>query len=112
MSKRKAGGFYWKRDVYQSQAFLSLGINAMKFLIALYDVRIEGLDLYGGTRHTTTTEIAKIFGRNDAKQALGNTTNKSMERYCLIQDEGTYDIMKKIDDLKQGRGKIVKFQRK
>jgi len=73
---------------------------------------IEGLDLYGGTRHTTTTEIAKIFGRNDAKQALGNTTNKSMERYCLIQDEGTYDIMKKIDDLKQGRGKIVKFQRK
>jgi len=41
MSKRKAGGFYWKRDVYQSQAFLSLGINAMKFLIALYDVRIR-----------------------------------------------------------------------
>jgi hypothetical protein len=41
MSKRKAGGFYWKREVYQSEAFLSLGINAMRFLIALFDVRIR-----------------------------------------------------------------------
>jgi hypothetical protein len=40
MSKRIAGGFYWERSVYQSEAFLSLGKNAMKFLIALFDVRI------------------------------------------------------------------------
>jgi hypothetical protein len=40
MSTKKAGGFYWERSVYQSEAFLSLGINAMKFLIALFDARI------------------------------------------------------------------------
>jgi hypothetical protein len=40
MPKRIAGGFYWERSVYQSEAFLSLGINAMKMLIALFDVRI------------------------------------------------------------------------
>ncbi len=39
MGNNKAGGFYWERTVYQSQAFLSLGKNAIKFLIALYDVR-------------------------------------------------------------------------
>lgn len=41
MLKRKAGGFYWKREVYHSEAFLSLGRNAYKFLIALFDVRMR-----------------------------------------------------------------------
>ena len=79
---------------------------------ACRNLGIEGLDLYGGTRHTTTTESAKLLGQAAAKQALGNTSNKSMERYCLIQDDGTYDIVRKIDSLKKGKGKIVKFRRK
>jgi hypothetical protein len=40
MSQNRAGGFYWERYVYQSEAFLSLGINAIKMLIALFDIRI------------------------------------------------------------------------
>ncbi len=40
MSKNRAGGFFWERNVYQSEAFLSLGKNAMKMLIALFDVRL------------------------------------------------------------------------
>lgn len=35
------GGFYWERSMYQSDAFLSLTKNAMKFLIALMDARIR-----------------------------------------------------------------------
>lgn len=37
--KYKAGGFYWERELYQSDAFLSLSKNAMKILIALMDNR-------------------------------------------------------------------------
>lgn len=37
--KLKSGGFYWKRELYQSQAFNRLGKNSLKLLIALYDVR-------------------------------------------------------------------------
>lgn len=37
--KYKAGGFYWERDSYQSEAFLSLKKNSMKMLIALLDSR-------------------------------------------------------------------------
>jgi hypothetical protein len=37
--KYKSGGFYWERDLYQSDAFLSLGKNSMKVLIALLDNR-------------------------------------------------------------------------
>ena len=37
--KYKAGGFYWERELYQSDAFLSLGKNSIKVLIALLDNR-------------------------------------------------------------------------
>ena len=39
MKKHKAGGFYWERELYQSDAFLSLGKNSIKVLIALLDSR-------------------------------------------------------------------------
>lgn len=35
----KTGGFYWERELYQSEAFLSLGKNTMKLIIALLDSR-------------------------------------------------------------------------
>ncbi len=37
--KYKAGGFYWERELYQSDAFLSLNKNSIKILIALLDNR-------------------------------------------------------------------------
>jgi len=37
--KYKSGGFYWERELYQSDAFLSLNKNSIKVLIALLDVR-------------------------------------------------------------------------
>ena len=37
--KYKHGGFYWERDLYQSDAFLSLGKNSIKVLIAILDNR-------------------------------------------------------------------------
>jgi len=36
---KKTGGFYWERELYQSEAFLSLGKNGMKIVIALLDNR-------------------------------------------------------------------------
>ena len=39
MKRYKAGGFYWERELYQSDAFLSLGKNSIRVLIALLDNR-------------------------------------------------------------------------
>lgn len=39
MVRKYKGGFYWERELYQSDAFLSLNKNAMKILIALLDNR-------------------------------------------------------------------------
>jgi len=38
-SKYKSGGIYIERELYQSDAFLSLGKNSMKVLLALLDNR-------------------------------------------------------------------------
>jgi hypothetical protein len=41
MATIKRGGIYIERELYQSKAFLSLGKNAMKILIALLDNRMR-----------------------------------------------------------------------
>ncbi|NNG00888.1 MAG: hypothetical protein HKM93_15985 [Desulfobacteraceae bacterium] len=78
---------------------------------------IEGIDLYGGTRHTTTTEIAMQMGKEKAIQGLGNTSNKSIERYCQVQDNDTFEIVQLSTELKKkrskkGKAKVVKLNRK
>ena len=53
---------------------------------------IEGLDLYGGTRHTTTTEIGKMQGKDAAKKHSGHRTNKAFERYCQMDEVESADM--------------------
>jgi len=57
---------------------------------------IEGLDLYGGTRHTTTTELAKRYGREAAMDANENRTNKAFDRYCQMQGERAYEMARRV----------------
>jgi hypothetical protein len=71
---------------------------------------IEGLDLYGGTRHTLTTTIAKEFGEQAARDALGDRTNKAFERYCHYQKDKPHEIARQTSELKKRRnGKIIDF---
>ncbi len=72
-------------------------------------LEIKGLDLYGGTRHTTTTELAKRAGSQAAKKASGHKTNKAFERYCQFQDDDTYEIVRLAAKMK---GKVIDFEKK
>jgi len=68
---------------------------------ACAELGIQDLDLYGGTRHTTTTELAIRFGEEAAKDASEHETNKAFERYCQMQGERAYDMAL----LVKGKGK-------
>ena len=57
---------------------------------ACNDLGIVGLDLYGGTRHTTTTEIARRAGSDNARKASAHETNKAFDRYCQFQDDTVF----------------------
>jgi integrase len=61
---------------------------------ACANLGIEGLDLYGGTRHTTTTAIAKMASEEMAKKASGHMTNKAFDRYCQTTNNAGYEMAK------------------
>lgn len=62
------------------------------WVAACQELGIEGLDLYGGTRHTTTTEIAKLEGKAAAKKHSGHRTNKAFDRYCQMDEKESSDM--------------------
>jgi hypothetical protein len=62
--------------------------------MACSELGITGLDLYGGTRHTTATALAKEVGEEGAKKATGLDTNKAFEKYCQFQDDNTFEMVK------------------
>jgi integrase len=72
-----------------SRSYLSRVWNA-----ACDKLGIEGVDLYGGTRHTTTTELAKAQGTEAARDATGHRTNKAFDRYCQIQGQRAFAMAK------------------
>ena len=69
---------------------------------------IKGLDLYGGTRHTIVTEIAKSAGSAAAKKASAHETNKAFERYCQAEDETAFQMAKMIRGKKDVVRKLYK----
>lgn len=42
---------------------------------------IKGVDLYGGTRHSSATAIRRFLSREDTKELTGHHTNAAFERY-------------------------------
>jgi integrase len=53
---------------------------------------VQGLDLYGGTRHTSTTEIARAAGTASAREATAHETNKAFDRYCQFQNDTAFKM--------------------
>ena len=72
-------------------------------------VGITDLDLYGLTRHSTVTALAKHVGEESAKKATGHFTNKAFERYCQYQDDDTFEIVKIAAEMK---GKVINLERR
>jgi len=75
------------------------------------DIGIYDLDLYGGTRHSSITAIAKAVGKETARKYSDHHSNKAFDRYCQIWDDDTFDTSKlmakmrgKIIDLKTAKG--------
>lgn len=69
---------------------------------------MDDLDLYGATRHSTTTAIAMVAGKKQARKFSGHQTNKAFDRYCQIADEESYDMTQLMAKM---RGKIVEFRK-
>jgi len=54
---------------------------------------IEGVDLYGGTKHSTATAIANNSSPEQAMRVTGHTTNKAFKRYIANERNKQLDIL-------------------
>ena len=53
---------------------------------------IEGVDLYGGTRHSSVVALREYFSPEQIKQGTMHQTNKAFERYFRIEAEDVRNI--------------------
>jgi len=60
---------------------------------ACLNLGIKGVDLYGGTRHSTVTDLGKKYSPETIKQkGTGHKTNKAFDRYLYIQDDEAREL--------------------
>ena len=81
------------------------------WVTACRSLGIEDLDLYGGTRHTTTTEIAKLEGKDAAKRHSGHRTNKAFDRYCQMDEKESSDMAQLVIK-RRPRAEVLEFKKK
>ena len=76
---------------------------------ACKNLNIEGVDLYGGTRHSTTTAIGETVSREDLKEhGTMHSTNSAFERYMQTEKTKSLKVYQQIKELKEG--KVVQFK--
>lgn len=77
---------------------------------ACSNLGIKGVDLYGGTRHSTTTALSEHFTRDELRNSgTFHASNKAFERYCQSQKQDSLRIYQKV---KEVRGEVVKMRKK
>jgi hypothetical protein len=59
---------------------------------ACANLGVEGIDLYGGTRHSTVTALRKDFSPEQIKAGTMHSTNKAFDRYLQIQTDDALSI--------------------
>lgn len=59
---------------------------------ACKNLGIEGVDLYGGTRHSSARALCKQFSPERIRRATGSATNAAFERYYKIENEEVRDV--------------------
>ncbi|WP_462327717.1 hypothetical protein [Desulfobaculum sp.] len=76
---------------------------------ACRDIGVPNVDLYGGTRHSTTTALSLEVGRDAAKVATDHGTNKAFDRYCQAENVEAIRMSKVIQKI---QGKVVQMKSK
>jgi integrase len=71
---------------------------------ACRNLGIDGVDLYGGTRHSSAIALRKYRTPEEIKRATMHSTNKAFERYFYIEGE---DLRSIYGDTR-GKGKSIK----
>ncbi|MFO7599874.1 MAG: hypothetical protein R6X27_08710, partial [Candidatus Desulfacyla sp.] len=56
------------------------------------NLKIEGVDLYGGTRHSTVKALRALRTPEEIKRGSMHSTNKAFDRYYKVEDDEARQI--------------------
>ncbi|MCK4619293.1 MAG: hypothetical protein KAT52_05060 [Desulfobacterales bacterium] len=59
---------------------------------ACSNLGIDGVDLYGGTRHSSAMALRQLASPEQIKRSMMTSTNKAFERYFRIESEEVRDV--------------------
>jgi len=62
---------------------------------------VEGVDLYGGTRHSSARALRKFRTPEEIKRATMHSTNKAFERYFQIESDDVRSVYKQAAEVIQ-----------
>jgi hypothetical protein len=81
---------------------------------ACTNLGIKGVDLYGGTKHSTATALGQFLTPEQIKRGgTGSATNKAFERYFQPRRAESIKVTSAIKQLqKKNEGDVVKFVKK
>jgi len=82
------------------------------------NLKIDGVDLYGGTRHSSARALREYCSPEEIKRATMHSTNKAFERYFQIELEDIRGIYQKTkadkeltkDFSQKKKGNLLKFR--
>jgi integrase len=78
---------------------------------ACRNLGVEGVGLYGGTRHSSAIALGKDFSPEQIKRATMHSTNPAFERYFRMGAEDLRDIYKSARPGSRKDKKLVDFKR-
>ena len=64
---------------------------------------IEGVDLYGGTKHSTAMGLRDVATFEEVRKMTGHTTNKAFDRYLQLEGEKMKELLARRQPLAQAR---------
>lgn len=77
---------------------------------ACSELGVEGVDLYGGTRHSTATALSVTFSESEImKAATMHKSNKAARRYIQAEHDNSLQIFSEIRKMQNGG--IVEFKK-
>jgi integrase len=80
---------------------------------ACKNLGIKGVDLYGGTRHSTATALGRELTPEQIKKGMLHKTNKAFERYFQSQQADAKMVYQKAQNLQHtyNQGEVIKLDK-
>jgi hypothetical protein len=80
---------------------------------ACKNLGVEGVGLYGGTKHTVATALGQLLSPEEIKRGgTGHSTNKAFDRYFQPQKREHIQVITAIKQLKkEARGEVLEFKK-